>query len=139
MIEFKEEIPDEEEFAGLFETTGWNRVYRATPEELGLALANSWRTLAAYDGERLVGFGRIVSDRALHAMIYDLIVLPEYQNQGIGGEILERLVERCRQAGIRDVQLFCALGKRAFYEKRGFDARPEDAPGMQYRRRPETS
>jgi GNAT superfamily N-acetyltransferase len=64
----------------------------------------------------------------------EMIVLPAYQGQGIGGEILRRLVGKCQQAGIRDIQLFCAHGKRAFYEKRGFFARPDDAPGMQYRR-----
>jgi GNAT superfamily N-acetyltransferase len=67
-------------------------------------------------------------------MVYDMIVLPAYQGQGIGGVILDRLVEKCRAAGIRDIQLFCARGKRSFYEKRGFIARPDEAPGMQYRK-----
>jgi len=88
--------------------------------------------LGAYDGEQLVGFGRLVSDGILHAMIYELIVLPQYQGQGIGGEILGMLVEKSREAGVRDIQLFSARGKRDFYEKRGFRARPDDAPGMQY-------
>jgi ribosomal protein S18 acetylase RimI-like enzyme len=70
----------------------------------------------------------------MHAMIYDLIVSPDFQNQGIGTRILEMLLKRCREANIRDIQLFCARGKQAFYEKRGFVARPQDAPGMQYRR-----
>jgi hypothetical protein len=53
----------------------------------------------------------------------------------VGGLILDRLVERCIEAGIRDIQLFCAGGRRSFYERRGFAARPEDAPGMQLVRR----
>jgi GNAT superfamily N-acetyltransferase len=65
-------------------------------------------------------------------MIYDLIVIPECQGAGLGERLLARLVERCTTAGIRDIQLFCAKGKRPFYEKRGFVARPEYAPGMQY-------
>lgn len=44
--------------------------------------------MAAYDGSRLVGFGRVVSDRVLHAMIYDMIVLPGYQGKGIGTMVL---------------------------------------------------
>jgi len=134
MIVYRAEIPRQDQFFALFETTGWNLNYRATPAELSQMLANTWYMLAAYDGDRLVGFGRVVSDLVLHAMIYDMIVLPVYQGQGIGGEILSRLVEHCRQAGIRDIQLFCARGKRFFYEKRGFVARPDEAPGMQYRR-----
>jgi GNAT superfamily N-acetyltransferase len=132
MTIFKTELPEQAHFASLFETTGWNQVYQASPEELLRALANSWYVLSAYDGDKLVGFGRLVSDQVLHAMIYELIVLPEYRCQGIGGEILHRLVERCKQAGIHDIQLFCARGKRSFYDRRGFVARPDDAPGMQY-------
>jgi GNAT superfamily N-acetyltransferase len=134
MIEYRPEIPDQQQFVALFETTGWNQNYQATPQEFSHMLEHTWYMLAAYDGEQLVGFGRVVSDLVLHAMIYDMIVLPAYQGQGIGGEILDRLVEKCLQHGIRDIQLFCARGKRSFYEKRGFVARPEEGPGMQYRR-----
>ncbi len=134
MIEYRAEIPPQEQFFALFETTGWNENYKASPQELAAMLANTWYMLAAYDGKQLVGFGRVVSDLVLHAMIYDMIVDPAYQGQGIGGVILDRLVEKCLQTGIRDIQLFCARGKRPFYEKRGFVARPDEAPGMQYRK-----
>lgn len=92
----------------------------------------SWYVASAYDDGRLVGTGRVVSDGLVHAMVYDLIVLPEFQGMGIGAALLDRLVRRCTQSRIRDIQLFCARGKRPFYEKRGFVARPTDAPGMQY-------
>ena len=34
---------------------------------------------------------------------------------------------------IRDIQLFAATNKFAFYEKFGFEKRPINAPGMQLR------
>jgi GNAT superfamily N-acetyltransferase len=131
-IEFHTRIPARDQFWELFQTTGWNEKYRLAPDDLLRALQASWYMLSAYDGERLVGFGRLVSDGVLHATVDELIVLPEYQGQGIGGKILEMLVEKCREAGVHDIQLFSARGKREFYEKRGFRARPDDAPGMQY-------
>lgn len=131
-IEFNSKIPARDQFWELFQSTGWNEKYCLLPEDLLRAISASWYMLCAYDGEQLVGFGRLVSDGVLHAMLYELIVLPKYQGQGIGGKILENLIEKCREAGVRDIQLFCAWGKRAFYEKRGFAARPDDAPGMQY-------
>lgn len=133
MIRYSEQPAALEQFIALFETTGWNREYQTSRDEFAAILANSWLVISAYDGERLVGVGRVISDGALHAMIYDMIVHPDYQRQGIGGEILKRLLERCQQAKLRDIQLFCARGKREFYEKYGFTARPDDAPGMQYR------
>ena len=131
-IEIRSEIPATDQFWDLFQTTGWNEKYGLSSDELMQALHSSWYVLSAYADEQLVGFGRLVSDGILHAMIYELIVLPEYQSRGIGGKMLEKLVKKCQEAGVRDIQLFCAAGKREFYEKRGFAARPEGAPGMQF-------
>ena len=131
-LQFRNEVPPVDQFVALFKTTGWS--CDATQAEFAEALANSWYVVAAYAGERLIGAGRIVTDKVMHAMIYDLVVDPAFHGQGIGTQILDRLVTKCLEANIRDIQLFCAKGKRAFYEKRGFAARTEDAPGMQYAR-----
>ena len=104
------------------------------PDELARAIANSWYLVAVYDEDRLVGFGRVVSDGVLHAMIYDLIVASDYQHRGIGTQVLNMLIPQCLEYNIRDIQLFCARGKRHFYEKFGFVARPDEASGMHYRR-----
>jgi GNAT superfamily N-acetyltransferase len=130
-IRLSEQLPDKDEYFALFNTTGWNADYRASAEDLERTNRNSWLSLSAYEGDRLVGFGRVVTDFVLHAMIYDMIVLPEYQGQGIGTLILQALLKRCKEQGIKDIQLFCAKGKRTFYERNGFVARAEDAPGMQ--------
>ena len=132
-LSYEPRIPAAEDFFELFATTGWNDEYHLTAEELHAAISQSWHALSVYEGDRFIGFGRVVSDGVLHAMIYDLIVLPEYREQGIGAEILRRLVETCRDAGIRDVQLFAARGRREFYERRGFRARAEESPGMDYK------
>ncbi len=121
-----------DQFWELFATTGWNAEYRLSSDELLRAIAESWKVVSAYDGDRLVGFGRVLSDGILHAMIYDLIVDPRHQRKGIGAGILQILVASCRDAHIRDIQLFCAEGKRAFYERQGFRGRHEGAPGMEY-------
>jgi GNAT superfamily N-acetyltransferase len=134
MIELREQVPDKDEYFSLFNTTGWNKDYNASPDDLERANQNSWLVIAAYDGNKLVGFGRVVTDFVLHAMIFDMIILPDYQGQGIGTMILGRLVDRCLEQGIRDIQLFCAEGMRVFYEKNGFEARAVDAPGMQRKR-----
>ncbi|MBU1049413.1 GNAT family N-acetyltransferase [Candidatus Bipolaricaulota bacterium] len=95
------------------------------------AIENSRYHVSAYDGGTLVGFGRIVSDGALHALVFDLIVHPSHQRRGIGSEILTQLLAFCRKEGIPDVQLFAAQGKAPFYERHGFKERPGNAPGME--------
>jgi GNAT superfamily N-acetyltransferase len=133
-IRYREGKPSPEQFFELFETTGWNALYRVSASDLQRALEGSWHVIAAYDGEQLVGLGRVVSDGVLYAMIYDMIVRPSHQGRGIGTAILHKLVEACKSAGLGDIQLFSAKGQADFYRKRGFLERPADAPGMRMRK-----
>ncbi|MFC1936426.1 GNAT family N-acetyltransferase [Chloroflexota bacterium] len=135
MVRYVNSRPPKEDFWKLFETTGWNQNYQLTIDELDAALDYSWVCISAYEDDDLVGFGRIVSDKVVHAMIFDLIVVPEFQNRGIGSHILDKLLDICQTENIRDIQLFSAKGKADFYIKRGFEARPTDAPGMQFSRK----
>jgi GNAT superfamily N-acetyltransferase len=130
-ITLNHESPDKDAVFTLFETTGWNADYRINADQFMDIIEQSWYYVSAYDDDRLIGFGRIVSDSLLHAVIFDAIVEPTYQGQGIGRRIMADLVSKCREAKIRDVQLFCAPGKVGFYEKCGFARRPEDGPGME--------
>jgi GNAT superfamily N-acetyltransferase len=131
---YRRTLPERSEFFTLFEATGWNREYRLDDGQLFEAIQQSWYCISAYESDRLVGFGRVISDGVLHALIVDLIVLPTHQGRGIGRAVLAALVERCTSCAIRDVQLFCAQGKVGFYHKCGFVERPADAPGMELRR-----
>lgn len=135
-VRYTRELPEGRAYLRLFETTGWNEMYRQTAETLAAALERSWCVVAAYEGEILVGVGRALSDGVQYAVIFDMIVAPRCQGRGIGSEILRRLLARCDEAGIRDVLLFAAEGVRGFYERRGFEARPDSAPGMIRRRVP---
>lgn len=132
-IQYKTELPHIDQYFELFESTGWNQEYNLTKDEVALSIKDSYYCVCAYDGNKLVGFGRFVSDGILHAIIYEMIVFPEYQGKNIGSQILKMLVNKCLELKIRDIQLFCAKGKRNFYEKHGFAARPDDGPGMEYK------
>jgi ribosomal protein S18 acetylase RimI-like enzyme len=126
-------VPEEDLYWDLFQTTGWNEKYRFSREELGRSLENSWHTVSVYSRRRIIGFGKVISDGVFHALIADLIVDTEFRGRGIGREIMERLVTRCREENIRDIQLFAARGKYSFYERLGSRKRDKDSPGMEYR------
>lgn len=130
-IVYHEQPPPAADYDRLFETTGWNKAYQASPQQLQMAISDSWYVLSAYQSDRLVGFGRIISDGVLYALICDLIVNPASQGEGIGSTLLAKLIERCRMQGIRVIWLFSAKGKSSFYKRFGFQERPPDAPGMQ--------
>jgi GNAT superfamily N-acetyltransferase len=124
--------PNKAEYYELFESTGWNGEYKLSPGLLYETLVNSWFLVSVYNDTKLIGFGRVISDGVLHALIVDLIVAPEFQKCGIGKLILNELVSKCKSSAIPDIQLFCAKGKEGFYLKQGFKSRPTDAPGMEF-------
>lgn len=127
--------PAVKDYLALVESTGWPGIVEKGARKIAEALSNSWYLVCAYEGDRLVGSGRIVSDGAHQALICDLIVLPEYQGRGIGSEILTRLLKKCRDRDITMVSLFAAQGKSGYYTRFGFEERPHDAPGMRWVKR----
>ena len=87
------------------------------PSKLETAFRNSeMRCFACHNG-RLIGAGRGISDGALRAAIYDVVVLPEYQGRGIGSMIMKYLIER---ANAEIIILFANPGKEPFYGRIGF-------------------
>jgi GNAT superfamily N-acetyltransferase len=130
-IEYLAELPTAEEFERLFRASGWSEAFTVPSDRLAASLPHAWYAICARRGGRIVGTGVVLSDGALHALIVDVIVLPEARGHGVGSEITRRLVARCREAGVLQVQLFSARGKRGFYERLGFVARPDDGPGME--------
>jgi ribosomal protein S18 acetylase RimI-like enzyme len=79
-------------------------------------LASHATVFIRYDGQ-LVGFGRAISDGAYQSAIYDVAVRPEYQGQGIGSLIVDRILAHLPRG---NVILYASPGKEAFYETLGF-------------------
>ena len=69
-----------------------------------------------HDG-RMIGFGRALSDGAYQAAIYDIVVLPAYQGEGIGRIILDTLFRKITHC---NVLLYANPGKEDFYGRWGF-------------------
>lgn len=132
-LDFNENLPNINDYWDLFLTTGWNDEYEFTKQDLAEALKNSWYSNSIYKLNKLIGFGRVIADGVHHALIVDLIIHPDYQGKGIGSKLLGKLVSKCKEYKIRDIQLFSAKDKYNFYEKYGFEKRPINAPGMQMR------
>ena len=71
--------------------------------------------ITAYDQERLIGCLRILSDGYFFGTITELLVLPAYQRQGIGGKLLQLAKENTPTMLYFGAQ----QGIEAFYEKNG--------------------
>jgi ribosomal protein S18 acetylase RimI-like enzyme len=93
-------------------------------EDLPAMLANTDLVVSVWDGSRLVGFARVLTDYVYRASIWDVIVDQDYQGQDIGTQIMQRILHHPE---LKRVALFwlCTRDKQAFYEKLGFSAKEQ--------------
>lgn len=103
----------------LYASVGWI-AYTADPEALRRGFAASLLTLAAYEGETLVGLIRAVGDGHTIVFVQDLLVLPAYQHQGIGSALLQKMLDRYRH--VRQIELATDNTEKtvAFYKSMEF-------------------
>jgi GNAT superfamily N-acetyltransferase len=78
--------------------------------------------VSAFEGDVLVGYARALSDGAFNAYVSTVAVLPAYQRQGVGRELIRRLVD-----GRDHLQfvLHAAPPVHPFYLACGFRAAPD--------------
>ncbi|CAD7702407.1 unnamed protein product [Ostreobium quekettii] len=82
------------------------------------------------DEETLVGIARATSDYSFNATIWDVIVDPEYQGQGLGKALVENMVRTLLRREILNITLFADAGVVDFYRTLGFETDPEGIKGM---------
>ncbi|GAB2212279.1 hypothetical protein Droror1_Dr00025632 [Drosera rotundifolia] len=90
-------------------------------ERQGLEWWEKWgKKMGERGGERLVGFGRAVSDLGLTASIYDVMVIPSLRRMGIGRKIVQKITRLLTNRGIYDISAVCSDDERLFFEACGF-------------------
>jgi GNAT superfamily N-acetyltransferase len=112
---FDKDLPPDQVIA-LYSALAWSSAEK--PDKLLPALANSHTLVSAWDGERLIALGNAISDGHLVVYFPHLAVLPDYQRQGIGAEIVRRL--RARYEGFHQQVVLADFEAVEFYEKCGF-------------------
>ncbi|MBI3890548.1 MAG: GNAT family N-acetyltransferase [Candidatus Wallbacteria bacterium] len=105
------------ELKGLLDTTYWAAA-RPLPAVERL-LRGSQVVVAALDGGKLAGFARAVTDGAVHAWIFDVVVDPERRGRGIGHRVMRRLLAHPNLRSVRTVRLD-TRDRMTFYERLGF-------------------
>ncbi|GGL87602.1 N-acetyltransferase [Curtobacterium citreum] len=120
MTSISSERPTTDELVDLYDAVGWT-AYTRDPAVLRRAVDGSHRVLAARDDDGvLVGLVRVVSDGATIAYVQDLLVRPAAQRTGVGGALLDAVLERYGHVRQTVLLTDAEPGQRAFYESRGF-------------------
>jgi len=100
-------------------------------EVIELSLVNSLFHVIIRHNSVLVAMARVVGDGAMYFYIQDVIVAPDYQNKGLGKQLMhhaEQYLLKTTTAGAT-IGLFAAKGKEPFYETFGYALRPNESLG----------
>jgi aralkylamine N-acetyltransferase len=79
---------------------------------------------------RLIGFARATSDHAFNATIWDVVVDPKFQSQGLGKAMMKYAIAQLRSVDISNITLFADPQVVKFYQRLGFILDPEGIKGM---------
>ena len=77
--------------------------------------------LAAWDGSRLVGAGRLHFISAEECQVRYMAVEEDCRGRGVGRAILEALEKRARERGAKTIVLNARENAIGFYRKRGYE------------------
>ena len=120
------------EYKELIDLLGWKK---ASDRLIEISLKNSMTEKYVIDNE-IIGMARLITDGGYAGLIMDVIVKPDYQNQGIGTKMVNRLLQRVKE-NLEEgeevmLQLLAAPGKIDFYKKFGFKVKVTTADAGMY-------
>jgi predicted GNAT family N-acyltransferase len=70
--------------------------------------------------DRGVGFARVLTDSPFPALIFDVIIDETERGQGLGQEIISRIIRHPDLQKVQSFELYCPERLIPFYEKQGF-------------------
>ena len=112
---------DPPQLVSLYRQAPWANT--RTPDDAREMLTHTDVAITAWDENRLVGFGRVLTDYVYRASIWDVIVDNAYQGQDIGTQIIQRILE---YPDLKRVELFWLCTRSpGFYEKLGFSSKEQ--------------
>lgn len=129
-IEYTDKAPSLEEYKAMRRAVNFLNLSDRIASN---ALNNAFHITTVRDNGKAIGMIRVLSDGSYANFITDVIVIPEYQRQGIGKEMMRRTVEFMKstlEPGETIIlYLMSASGKEEFYKQFGFKTRPNEVWG----------
>ena len=86
-------------------------------DKIQFAFQESYKIVTAWDGKRLIGSCRMISDGICYGAVFDVAVLTEYQKKGVGKGLMNSLLKG--EEGMT-IHLTSTFGNEDFYKKIGF-------------------
>ena len=90
---------------------------RDNADQVEKAFSNSQVVTSVWLDNRLIALGRMITDFEMYSAIFDVVVDPAFQKEGIGKIVMESLISKAPRTCIH---LTSTFGNEKFYNKLGF-------------------
>lgn len=104
----------------LYQETWWGKGRSLVEIQKMLSHSDLIVGLCDTQTQKLVGFGRVLTDYVYRAVIWDVIVEPTYQGQGLGRTLMTEITNHPALQYVECFMLVCLPEVVPFYEKLGF-------------------
>lgn len=121
-----------DQLVGMFQAEWWTK--GRTKADFAKVLASGGAVFAFIDpqGDELVAFARAMTDGVYKAMIFDIIVKSTWRNSGLGGLLMETVMNSPELVNIKHRELYCLAEMVPFYQKWGFT---DELTGLHFMRK----
>jgi len=111
--------PSASEFSELRGKVGWGDT---SLEMAQSSLDNSLFHVSARIDSKLIGMGRVIGDGIMFFYVQDLVVDPNFQDQGIGNALMQEIEKYLSLTAKKGatIALLSAQGKESFYSRYGY-------------------
>jgi predicted GNAT family N-acyltransferase len=132
-VDYEFELIDEltpkqvDQLVALYRGEWWTSGRKRADVERMLAGSDVVLALQKPGSRELVAFARALTDGVFKALVFDVIVNAAYRGLGIGGTIMDALLDHPAIEKVRHIELYCLPELVPFYRRWGFS---EDVGGI---------
>lgn len=114
-----------EQLTELYQKEWWTK--GRSLEQTTMLISNSSIVIGVVDqNDQLVAFARILTDRVIKAIIFDVIVKDDQRGEGLGERLMNLIFNHEDLRTVREFELYCQDEMTPFYKKFDFRSLNEE-------------
>lgn len=114
-----------DQLSEMYSIVGWNKDGSRTVPALQKMLEKTSHYVTAFEGSKLIGFGRVISDDIFLFQLSDVMVRPEFRKRGIGLQILKQLLDAL-PPNANTIRMIDGFINSSIWEKLGYHTVPAE-------------
>ncbi|MFT7617791.1 MAG: N-acetylglutamate synthase-like GNAT family acetyltransferase [Planctomycetota bacterium] len=104
----------------LFSNEWWTKERSLTDVRKAVETTPFLFAMVEAESDRLIAFARVLSDEVFKALIMDVVVHPDFRDQGLGQALMNDIASHPALKSVHHFELYCLEEMAPYYERWGF-------------------